>query len=40
MDHAADISGNYVCASEGKLQNARNRDVHDLQHIKGALCFL
>lgn len=40
MDHAAGISGNYVCASEGKLQNAGNRDVGDLQYVKGALCFL
>lgn len=37
MDHITDISGNYVHASEGKLQNVRNKDILDLQCIKGAL---
>lgn len=40
MDHITVISGNYVHASEGKLQNLRNRDILDLQYRKGALYLI
>ena len=40
MDHITDISGNYVHASEGKLQNVRNKDILDLQYRKGALYLI
>lgn len=40
MDHLTDVSGNYVHASEGKLQNVRNKDILDLQYIKGALYLI
>jgi len=40
MDPITGISGNYVHASEGKLQNLRDRDILDLQHMKGALYFI
>lgn len=40
MDHITAISGNFVRASEGKLQNLRNRDILDLQYRKGALYLI
>lgn len=40
MDCIIDISGNYEHASEGKLQNVRNKGILDLQYIKNALYLI
>lgn len=39
MDCIIDISGNCEHASEGKLQNARNKGILDLQCIKKCIVF-
>lgn len=40
MDHITVIRGNYVRASQGKLQNLRNRDILELPYRKGALYLI
>lgn len=40
IEHITDISRSYIHASEEKLHNIRNKDILDLQCIKGALYLI